>query len=131
MVIYLELNNDVKYIKGVGPNRAELLNKLGIFTLKDLITYYPRDYEDRSKPKKIIDVLDGEEVLIEATVQAKMTEFRVRKGMAIYKLKVADNSGYMDITWYNQSYLKTKFKPGETYRFFGKVSYKYNKKEMN
>lgn len=48
----IDLDNNVKYIKGVGPNRVESLNKLGIFTLKDLITYYPRDYEDRSKPKK-------------------------------------------------------------------------------
>lgn len=47
----IDLDNNVKYIKGVGPNRVESLNKLGIFTLKDLITYYPRDYEDRSKPK--------------------------------------------------------------------------------
>ena len=60
----MDLNNDVKYIKGVGPNRVVLLNKLGIYTLKDLITYYPRDYEDRSIPKLINEVLDGEEVLI-------------------------------------------------------------------
>lgn len=54
----LDLNKDVKYIKGVGPARAELLNKLGIFNLKDLITYFPREYEDRSKPKLIQDVED-------------------------------------------------------------------------
>ena len=42
----MDLNEDVKYIKGVGPNRVKLLNKIGIFTLKDLITYYPREYED-------------------------------------------------------------------------------------
>ena len=56
-----ELNKEVQYIKGVGPNRVKLLNNLNIFTLKDLITYYPRDYEDRSKPKKIEDLVDGEE----------------------------------------------------------------------
>ena len=48
----MDLNKDVKYVKGVGPNRVKLLNKLKIYTLKDLITYYPRNYEDRSKPKK-------------------------------------------------------------------------------
>ena len=47
----LDLNKDVKYVKTVGPNRVKLLNKLNIYTLKDLIEYYPRDYEDRSKPK--------------------------------------------------------------------------------
>ena len=45
----MDLKNDVKFIKGVGPNRVKLLNRLGIFTLQDLITYYPRTYEDRSK----------------------------------------------------------------------------------
>ena len=50
----MDLNKDVKYVKGVGPNRVLLLNKLGIYTLQDLISYYPRDYEDRSKVKNII-----------------------------------------------------------------------------
>ncbi len=131
MVICLDLEKDIKYIKGVGPNRAVLLNKLGIFTLKDLVQYYPRDYEDRSKPKKIIELVDGEEALVKATVQTRLVEARIRKGLTLYKVKVADESGFLEITWYNQSYLKTQIKQGETYNFFGKVSFKYNKKEMN
>lgn len=54
----IDLKNDVKYVKGVGQNRATILNKLGIFTLEDLITYYPRDYEDRGRIKEIADCLD-------------------------------------------------------------------------
>ena len=131
MVICLDLEKDIKYIKGVGPNRAVLLNKLGIFTLRDLIQYYPRDYEDRSKPKKIIELVDGEEALVKATVQTRLVEARIRKGLTLYKVKVADESGFLEITWYNQSYLKTQIKQGETYNFFGKLSFKYNKKEMN
>ena len=60
----IDLNKDVKYVKGVGPNRVKLLNKLNIFTLKDLITYYPRDYEDRSAITKLRDVKDGEKYTI-------------------------------------------------------------------
>ena len=67
----LDLKQSVQYIKGVGPNRAALLNKLGIFTLEDLITYFPRTYEDRDKPKKIIDVVDGEDNLIEDIIENK------------------------------------------------------------
>ena len=52
----MDLTEDVKYIKGVGPNRVTLLNKIGIFNVKDLITYYPRVYEDRSKPKIYVNV---------------------------------------------------------------------------
>ena len=54
------LKKDVKYIKGVGPNRVKILNKLGIYTLNDLITYFPRAYEDRSQIKSICDIQDGE-----------------------------------------------------------------------
>ena len=57
----LDLSKDVKFIKGVGPARAKLLNALGIFTLEDLITYFPRDYEDRGKPKNIVEIEDGED----------------------------------------------------------------------
>ena len=98
----IDLDNNVKYIKGVGPNRVESLNKLGIFTLKDLITYYPRDYEDRSKPKKIIDAIDGEDMLIEAIVVSRIVELKIRKNMTMYKLTVRDDTGICNITWFNQ-----------------------------
>ena len=127
----LDLNKDVKFIKGVGPARAELLNGLGIFTLGDLITYFPRDYEDRGKPKNIAEVEDGEEVLIEAICVSKMMEKRIRKNMVIYKLSVRDETGLCHITWFNQKYLKNKFKLGETYKFFGKVQKRIGFIEMN
>lgn len=60
-----DLNQDVKYVKGVGPNKVKLLNKLNIHTLNDLITYYPRDYEDRSIITKLKDVEDNEKYTIE------------------------------------------------------------------
>ena len=107
----MDLSDDVKFVKGVGPNRVKLLNKLNIYNLEDLITYYPRDYEDRSKPKKIADTVDGEEVLIEAIVTSKMREIRTyKRKMTIYKLIVRDDTATCIITWYNQSYLKNIFK---------------------
>ena len=127
----LDLNKEVQYIKGVGPNRATLLKKIGINNLEDLITYYPRDYEDRGKPKKIAILQDGEEALIEAVVVSKMSEHIVRKNMRIYKLNVRDDSGMCQITWFNQSYLKNKFQLGKTYKFYGKVSNKLGRIEMN
>lgn len=121
----LDLNQDVKYIKGVGPNRVVLLNKLGIYTLKDLITYYPREHEDRSKPTKIVDAIENQEVLIQAVVVSKMNEIRTRrKNMIIYKLIVRDDTDSAVITWYNQSYLKSRFKLGQEYTFYGKVTRK-------
>mgnify|MGYP002551051502 CR=1 FL=1 len=104
----VELDKDVKYIKGVGPNRVQLLNKLNINTLEDLITYFPRTYEDRSIPKKIYECIDGEEGLIEAMVASRMQEIRMH-GKTMYKLLIRDDTGMATATWFNQSYLKNKF----------------------
>ncbi len=127
----MELTDDVKFVKGVGPNRVKLLNKLGIYTLKDLLMYFPRQHEDRSKPKKISELLDGEVALINAICVSKMAEIRIRKGFTLYKLIVRDDTGTCQITWYNQSYLKTKFKLGNSYMFYGKINNKFGKIEMN
>ena len=126
-----DLNKEIKYIKGVGPARAEVLNSIGIYNLKDLITYFPRNYEDRGKAKNIADIEDGEETLIEAICVSKMLEKRIKKNMVIYKLTVRDETGICHITWFNQRYLKTKFKLGETYKFFGKVQKRIGFIEMN
>ena len=122
----MDLNKDVKYVKGVGPNRVKLLNKLGIFTLKDLINYYPRDYEDRSKPKKIIECINGEEALIEGIAYTNITQVRL-KGKTMQKLIVRDDTGMATITWFNQPYLKDKFEIGKKYSFYGKISNMYGK----
>ena len=126
-----DLSNKVQYIKGVGPNRAVLLEKLGIDTLEDLITYYPRDYEDRGNPKKIAEVIDGEEALITGMVVSKMNDRRIRKNMSIQNVIVRDDTATCVITWFNQSYLKSKFVLGKKYKFYGKISKKYGKIEMS
>jgi len=125
----LDLDKDVKYVKGVGPNRVTLLNRLGIYTLEDLITYFPRDYEDRSKPKSICECVDGEEALIEALVVYRITEIRLKRN-TMYKLQVRDETASCTITWFNQSYLKNIFKVGQKYKFYGKITNKQGKYEM-
>lgn len=125
----LDLSKDVKFVKNVGPNRVKILNKLNIFTLKDLITYFPRNHEDRSIPKKIADCVDGEEVLIKVTAVTKVIETRARK-LSIYKLVVRDGSESLTITWFNQKYIKDIFKVGHTYNFFGKIETKLGRFEM-
>ena len=125
----MDLAKDVKYIKGVGPNRVKLLNKLKIYTLKDLITYYPRDYEDRSKPKNICDCVDGEEATIEAVACGKVVETRLSR-KTMQKLLIRDETGTAIITWFNQTYLKSKFEIGKKYRFYGKINLKYGKIEL-
>ncbi len=125
----MDLNKEVQFVKGVGPNRVKLLNKLNIYTLKDLITYFPRNHEDRSIPKKIAECEDGETVLIKATALTKITEIRARR-LSIYRLVVNDDSSSCVITWFNQKYLKDKFKVGEKYTFYGKIENKGGTFEM-
>ncbi len=122
----MDLENDVKYIKGVGPNRVQLLNKLGIYTLKDLITYYPRTYEDRSKPKALCECQEGEEVLIEAVICSRITDIRM-SGRTMQKMIIRDETMSATAMWFNQNYLKSIFKVGEKYRFYGKISMKSGK----
>jgi ATP-dependent DNA helicase RecG len=127
----LDLTKDVKYVKGVGPNRVKLLNKIGIYNLGDLITYYPRDYEDRSKPRMIQNLVDGEDSLIKALAVSRVVEIRLKNRMCMYKLVVQDETAKCTIIWFNQSYLKNKFIIGETYYFFGKANIRMGKFEMS
>ena len=127
----VDLKQDVQYIKGVGPNNVVLLHKLGINTLEDLITFFPRNYEDRSKPKKINELSDGEEALIDVVCMTKMKEARLGRNKSILKMLVRDDTGDCVLTWFNQSYLKNKFQPGERYQFYGKVNVKYGKTGMS
>ena len=126
----VDLEKDVKYIKGVGPNRVKLLNKLNIFTLHDLITYFPRTYEDRGKAKNISECIDGEETLIEAVACGIISEVRL-KGKTMQKLVVRDETGTATITWFNHSYLKSIFRVGQKYKFYGKISNMFGKISMN
>mgnify|MGYP000263184584 FL=1 len=116
----IDLKKDVKYVKGVGPNRVQLLNKLGIFTLEDLITYYPRTYEDRSKPKSLLECIDGEEALIEVIAISKMIESKFSR-KTMQKIMIRDNTSSAEAIWFNQTYLKSKFTVGKKYRMYGKI----------
>ncbi len=122
----LDLKKDVKYVKGVGPNRVILLNKLGIYTLGDLITYYPRTYEDRSKPKTLFECMDGEEALIDVIATSKIIETRFGK-KTMQKIMLRDSTAQAEAVWFNQSYLKSKFTIGKRYRMYGKLEKKFGR----
>ena len=126
----VDLDKEVRFIKGVGPSRVEILKKLNIETLGDLITYFPRDYEDRGKFKKICELQDGETATFKAVVQSNITENRIRKGMTIYKATASDGTDTILLTWFNQTYIKKLLKPHEEYVFYGKVKAGIGRKEV-
>ena len=105
----IDLKQNIQYIKGVGPARVESLNKVGIHTLEDLITYFPREYEDRSVIKKIAELVPGEYATFRGVAMTKPTEARIKKNMTITKLVIRDETGSALLTWFNQSYIKNSF----------------------
>ena len=116
-----DLNTDVRYIKGIGEKKAQALAKLGVFSLYDLVSYFPRKYEDRSTVMPIALTSGGESVCIEALVADTPRLTRVRRGLELVKLRAVDESGSVDITFFNQPYAKDNLIRGESYMFFGKI----------
>ena len=116
-----ELNTDVRYIKGIGEKKALALNKLGVFSLYDLVSFFPRKYEDRTAFKPISLALDGETVCIRALVAETPRLSRVRRGLELVKLRAADEGGVMDLTFFNQPYVKDQLHRGESYVFYGRM----------
>ena len=125
-----DLNTDVRYIKGIGEKKAQAFNKLGVFSLYDLISYFPRKYEDRSQYKPIALVMDGEQVCIRAIVADMPRLVRVRRGMELVKFRAVDESGSVDITYFNQNYVKDNISRGDCIVFFGKVEVNGSRRSM-
>ena len=125
-----DLSTDVRYVKGVGEQRAKALARLGIHTLRDLISYFPRAYEDRRTFKRVIDLQPGENACVRAMVAADPTLSRIRKGLELVKLRAVDETGALDITFFNQTYRKNDLRRGETYIFFGRAEGSLLRKTM-
>ena len=124
------LKKDIRFVKGVGEKRAQLFEKLGVASVGDLLGLFPRRMEDRRIVKPITSLADGETVGVTAVVCAMPTEKRIRKNMTVYTMAVRDGSGVMHMVWYNTTYVKTAFRVGETYCFYGQVKRGYGKWEM-
>ena len=125
-----ELSTDVRFIKGIGEQRATALNKLGILSLFDLVTNFPRTYDDRSVIKHISDLIIGENVCVSATVATQPTLSRTRNGKQVVKLRAIDESDTLHVTFFNQTYVKNQLHPGESYVFYGRIGGKLGMPEM-
>ena len=116
-----DLNTDIRYIKGVGETRAKALHKLGIATLGDLLSYFPRRWEDRTLERPIRELPVGEYACVRAMLAGDPTASRIAGGRTLVKVRAVDSSGVLDVAFFNQEYRKTSLHKGETYIFYGKV----------
>lgn len=117
----LNLDTDIRYLKGVGEKRASVLGRLGIDTVGALLYYFPRSYADFSRVTDIFDINGGEKACIKAKIVTDIAEHRIRKNMTLYRFRVSDGTGFLTIVLFNNKYLASSLHFGSTYLFSGKV----------
>ena len=126
----MHLEDDVRYLKGIGEQRARLLEKLEIRTVYDLISYFPRAYEDRSVVRDLAELEDGETACVRAVVLSTPIVSRIRKGMNLTRFRIADDSGAAEVTFFNQPYVKNSLSVGGRYTFYGKFQKYGNRRNL-
>ena len=125
-----ELGTNVRYIKGIGEARAKALEKLGIVTLRDLIGFFPRRYEDRSVIYSIARLPVGETACCRAMIANVPTSRRITGGRTVVKVRAVDDTGVLDVTFFNQAYRQQNLHIGDSFVFCGKVEGNLLRKQM-
>ena len=115
------LEDSIRFVKGVGPKKAALLEKLHICTLRDALETYPRDYEDRTVLTRIADIDEDGKYAIRAVVGTEPKVNRIRKGLTLVKCTIFDETGSLHVTWFNNPYAAALVRVGQEYLFYGRV----------
>ena len=115
----LELSTPVQYVKGIGPRLADVLSAKGIHTVDDLLHYLPFRYEDRLNPRSISELRAGEMATVIAEVRTSGL-FRTRR-MPIFEMTAGQGRSRLKCIWFNATYLRDRFKPGQVVALYGKV----------
>ncbi|MBR4184235.1 MAG: ATP-dependent DNA helicase RecG [Clostridia bacterium] len=132
-----KLEQSVGVLAGVGPAKKEALAKLGVECVGDLVRLWPRAYQNRGDTKSLLEIADrlrnGETGPFSTvlTVSAEPQTRYIRRGMVITKVRAFDGTGSAEITWFNQPYVAQRIHTGETYRFFGRFAWEYNRVQIN
>ena len=116
------LSDPVTILKGVGPAKAKLFENLNIFTLRDLICHFPRGYEDRTQLVTISQLQVDVPACFKAVVMNTPRNAHIRKGLDMTKVQVADHSGRLNITFFNNKFAAEQLRYGGEYIFYGAVS---------
>ena len=117
-----KLSDPITILKGIGPSKAKQFENLNIFTLRDLICHFPRGYEDRTKLVPIEKLEVDTPACFRAMVMNTPRTSHIRKGLDITKVQVADHSGRLTLTFFNNRYVVDQLRYGQEYIFYGAVS---------
>ncbi len=126
---HVPLNLPVQYLKSVGPQRAKLLNRLGIVSVEDLLNHFPRRYEDRRNIKSIAQVVPGEVETVRGVVLSHQ-ELSPRRGLKIFKIGLDDGTGTLQAVWFNNPYVLKQLPRGVQILATGKVERRFGPAEM-
>ena len=110
-------------LSGIGEKRASLFRKLGINTVGDMVAYYPRDYDNWSDVTEIAEVKPGERYVVRGEVATPVSNIRISGGRTMAKLSIRDDTGYLNLVFFNNKYISSMLRYGEEYLFMGKVAY--------
>lgn len=127
----LTASTDIRFLKGVGEKRAELLRKKGIDTVGALLRFYPRAYLDWQNITPISECHEGENVCVRAKITSPVKTANIRRGMTLYKFSAADDSGVIEVTLFNRKYLAENLREGRSYLFYGKLGYGITLRQMS
>ncbi len=119
----MNINSSIGEIKGIGEKTKGLFEKLGVFTIRDMLLAFPRDYRKFPTCEKIQNIVNGKEYAICAKVKGTPV-VKGTRNMAITFVKLSDETGEIEGIWYRMPYIKNSLKSGEDYIFFGKVIWK-------
>lgn len=117
----MRIQDDICTLKGVGGKTKENLNKCGIFTLQDLVLYFPRDYEKISSYGSINNCSEKEKITLTCYAKEILKDVRTKTGRLITTIIFYDGNDIFKGKWFNQPYIKNKFKPSFKYNLQGKV----------
>ncbi len=117
-----DLFDSVTALKGIGKTRAEQLSALGIATIYDLLSYFPRSYEDRSRFVPISELQVDEPACFRAMVTSRPNTAHIRKGLDLTRLTVADETARLRLVFFNQKYAADNLVYGEEYYFYGTLA---------
>lgn len=114
-------DDSIQIIKGIGPKKAKFFQKLGLNTIEDLLNYFPRGYKDKSLITKIRDLRPEESYTVKVCIGGKAREDRIRNKLIITKLMVYDDTGKLNVVWFNNRFIKNALKEGDEILMYGKV----------
>lgn len=126
----LTSSTPVSELNGVGKVRASQLQKLGINTVGDLIYFFPRAYEKRGDVRPLSEFDPEKQCAYILTVATEVKTANIRRGLSLSKFRAFDESGSIEITFFNSPYVKDVFHIGSTFRFWGKVTVQKSKLQM-